>query len=308
MKLHKSKTLLLTLALLASISSAHAQSFGSILTGITDKATTLAKEAAEAAKKKTTTVVSEVNKTQVVTDSILRLSGTLSSDVQWLMVKVTKENFDGTYLYPVSQGEYNARVSLQAGSGVYTIALYVNKSSVKYTSYTSHKKFSVDNTDSRDMSFLLPTEKVQSDNETIIALTKSITQDAQNDEEAFAAIYQHVTSMIKYDYPNYNNGNYVNVDYNALYTLESGIAVCEGYSNLIAAMARAYGIRAKVIFGKALVGQGRMGAHGWNEVFINDEWKVVDSTWDAGRKNQKYYFMDQAVFAQDHFKEKEMDY
>ena len=297
MKTHKSKTFFLSLLLALSLNVAHAQNLGNIFNGIKDKIS----DAGKAAKEKTAT------DDKIVDNSLVDIAGAVSLDVKWIMIVITKNNFKEQLTLSVNNGLYQSRISLQDGSGIYDIALYLNKSTERYTSYTSFKKFTVENTDSRDMSFLLPTFKVQVDDIRIKDLVASLTKNAQDDEEAFLALYKYVTSTIKYDHISLNDGSYARKDYNAINTLIYSTAVCEGYSNLLAAMSRAYGIRTKVIFGQAKIPSG-YGAHAWNEVFIHDEWKVVDSTWDAGRKNQPYLFMNAEKFALDHIKETEMKY
>lgn len=300
MKINKTKTLLLTLALTMSLSTAHAQSFGSIVSGIKDKITNAGGIAVPAKPK-------ALSDDQIVDNSMLSFGGSVAPDVKWLMIIIKKNDFKEQLTVAVNNGFYQTRISLQDGPGIYDIELYSNTNEERYTSYLQFKKFSVENTDSRDMSFLLPTFKVQSTDDRIKDLVANITQNAQNEEEAFLAIYKYVTSTIKYDYVSLNNGKYVTKDYNAVNTLLSSTAVCEGYANLLAAMSRAYGIRAKVVIGLGKTPTGS-GLHAWNEVFINDEWKVADSTWDAGRKNQPYLFMNPEKFALDHIKESESLY
>ena len=286
MKFYQSKNLLLALALaltsFLSASKTHAQSFNDIKTGIT-----------------------KAVKNPTVSNSLYIVSG--EAEGNWIMVVIKKNSYEQTVTTPIENGRYKIQVALQDGPGLYDLRIYKN-STERYSTYRSFKTLKVQNTDSRDMSFLLPTERVQSDDPQIIELVQDLTRNAQNDEEAFKAIYDYITTTISYDWPAYNDGTYVTKSYTALDVLNDTIAVCSGYSNLLAAMARAYGIRAKIIHGVAQIDKNRIGDHAWNEVYINGEWKMVDSTWDAGRKYHNYYFMDKTKFAQDHYKEEEMKY
>jgi hypothetical protein len=317
MKTIKSKTLLLSLLLALSLNVAHADNFGNIFNGIKDKISDAGKVLNEKLaierklrekelREKELSDKAVVDET-IVDNSLLELTGVVSTDVKWLMIQITKNDFQEQLIIAVNNGLYQTRISLQDGAGAYDIALYLNTNIERYTNYTLFKKFTVENSDIRDMSFLLPTLKVQADDPRIKDLVASLTKDARDDEEAFLAIYKYVTSTIKYDYVSLNNGTVGKKDYNAINTLLSSIAVCEGYANLLAAMSRAYGIRTKVIFGQAKTTSGN-GAHAWNEVFIHDEWRVVDATWDAGSKKQIYLFMNTERFALDHIKETEMKY
>ena len=243
---------------------------------------------------------------ETVDDSLLDLNGSLANGNSWLMIRIGKNNYSKIELLPVNNGLYKTRISLQDGPGLYSVELY--SADTKFsTTYQFHKLITVENRDSRDMSFLLPTFKVQSGDDRIKKLALSITKNAQNDEEAFIAIYKYVTKTIKYDYAALADNSYAKKDYNAINTLLNSIAVCEGYANLVAALSRAYGIRTKVIFGSATNSLGTF-THGWNEVFINEQWKLVDATWDSIQKGYSYLFMDAKEFAIEHTKETEMNY
>ena len=77
-------------------------------------------------------------------------------------------------------------------------------------------------------------------------------------------------------------------------TLATGLAVCEGYAQLFAALARHAGMEAVVIsghgkgFGYQELAPGSslppyQGNHAWNAVKIdNGQWKLIDATWGAG--------------------------
>jgi transglutaminase/protease-like cytokinesis protein 3 len=59
--------------------------------------------------------------------------------------------------------------------------------------------------------------------------------------------------------------------------LNSKLAMCMGYSRLNAALHRAAGIEAKVVFGEG---------HAWNEIKINGKWQTQDTTYAAGFLNE----------------------
>lgn len=77
-------------------------------------------------------------------------------------------------------------------------------------------------------------------------------------------------------------------------TIASGLAVCEGYAGLFAALAMAAGLEAIVIgghgkgYGHSPLAPGSpippvSSNHAWNVVRIdNGEWKLIESTWGAG--------------------------
>lgn len=293
MKIQILKKILFSFLLTISFNTAHAQNFSSFFNGLKDKINEVAKE-------------NTFKELQEIDNSLLSLKGRVAPNVKWMMISIVKNNFLDQIVFPIKDGYYETRLPLQDGAGVYDIILYANSNIDRNASYTQVKKISVENTDTNDMSFLLPTSKVQSDDDRIINLVKNLTINAQNDEEAFLSIYQYVTSTIKYDYAGLNDPT-LRMDYNAINTLVYSKAVCEGYANLLAAMSRAYGIRTKVIIGTAINSAGST-LHAWNEVFLHDEWKFVDATWDAQFSSQPYLFMNAKAFATDHFKEIETKY
>lgn len=300
MKIQKSKTFLLSLILTTFMSAsnfAHAQSFGDVLSGLKTKVT----EAAKTGKAAT------ASEDKVVDNSLLEISGQTTADTKWVMVLIKKGSYEEKISFAAPAGKYLTRVALQDDAGVYEVELYKNSNADRYTSYTQFKKFKVENTDSRDMSFLLPTERVQSDDPKIVSLVHNLTKDAQSDEEAFTIIYKYITTTVRYDTASVKDGSYAHKMYDAVTVLENPIAVCMGYSNLLAAMSRAYGIRTKVIYGTAIMAYGPA-SHAWNEVLINDEWRMVDATWDEGRKVLIHLSMDPAEFGKRHTEGKVMSY
>ena len=293
MKIQIPKKILFSFLITLSLSTAHAQSFGGFFSGLKNRIIEANKELPS-------------KDLQEVDDSILNLTGAVAPDVKWMMISIIKNNFLEQVVFPIKNGIYETHVSLQDGPGIYDIKLFTNSNTNRNVNYTQIKTFSVENTDHTDRSFLLPTLKAQSDDIRIKDLVRVLTINATNDEEAFLAIYEYVTSTIKFDFASYNDPS-LRVDNNAINTLTTSKAVCEGFTNLIAAMSRAYGIRTKVIIGKANA-SAASSSHAWNEVLLQDEWKNVDATWDAQLGNRRYLFMNNDAFSLDHVKEYETKY
>lgn len=242
---------------------------------------------------------------RITDNSLILLQGNVGSDIRWVMFSITKGSFNEVVTVPVVEGQYKARLALRDGAGIYDIQIFQNNKPERYTSYSHLKNTQIENKDERDMSFLLPSDEVQLEDERIISLTKKVTSNAKDDVEAIKAIHDYIAKNVDYDYPSYNDGSFVKKKHDALYVLENRVAVCEGYSNLFAAMVRSYGIRTKVIHGKGIV-KGALENHAWNEVEIEGEWKSIDVTWGSNLKSNKYFVMDEETFAQDHLKEKEL--
>lgn len=322
MKKSTSKTFVLALLLtsfFAVNSELHAQVFGVNLGNATDTAKDIFKNAKDAAKKaleeanrkkaeeeaRRAEKAKEEARSRTTNTSIIELQGTMGADIKWIMFNITKGSYNEKVTIPANNGSYKFRLALRDGAGNYTIQVFQNNKVERYTSYSYLSETQIENTDERDMSFLLPSTMVQSEDPEIVALTKMITKNATSKTEAVKAIHDYVATNIEYDFPGYKDGSYVQKEYDAVSILKRKITVCSGYANLFAAMVRAYGVRVKVIHGKGVV-SGGLGDHAWNEVEINGEWKMVDTTWDSNLKRSKYFFMDEDKFNQDHLKETEM--
>lgn len=128
------------------------------------------------------------------------------------------------------------------------------------------------------------------------------------DEEKLKAIYQWVTKNISYDYEAYQEQK-TELKPASLIIQEKKGMCCE-YSFVVAALARAAGLEARVVFGQARTNKNSPSVyHAWNEVNLNGKWVSLDSTWDAGyikngkfvtKPQLKYFNLDPKVFAQTH--------
>jgi len=65
---------------------------------------------------------------------------------------------------------------------------------------------------------------------------------------------------------------------------ETGLAVCDGYSQLFNAMYRSIGGQAEYIGGESRDAEGNVSGsgHAWNAVVVDGFWFLIDVTWDAG--------------------------
>lgn len=123
--------------------------------------------------------------------------------------------------------------------------------------------------------YLLPSELVQSDSTQIIVLAKQITKGKKTDTEKSKAIFYWMTHHIAYDYQEYENdeGRSQFIYKGALETLMEGKGICMDYALLNAALHRAVGIEAKIVYGEG---------HAWNQVELNGIWVDQDTTYGAG--------------------------
>lgn len=123
----------------------------------------------------------------------------------------------------------------------------------------------------------------------VIKKAKELVLNKKTDKDKVSAIYTYIVGTFKYDYNKINGlkSTYVpNIE--LIYKDKKGI--CYDYAAVFAAMCRSQNIPTKLIKGYTTVVKEY---HAWNEIFINNSWQVIDTTFDsvykaAGRKTTMY--------------------
>lgn len=247
-------------------------------------------------------------------NSIVNINGIVNDPQNkwvWFLIKKNGTNEEKDVIIPVENNQFSKDLYLSMGPGEYTIKVYENIEEYGY--YTLNTKFNVTNLDTRDP-YLLPSERIESEDARIIELANEITEGYDTDIAKSRAIYGWVIKNIKYDDASYFNGE--DVSHSALEVLQLGTTDCDGYARLTAALHRAVGIEVKVVFGDT-TGYDRpfdeIVDHAWNEVFIDGEWITLDPTWGVGYIDSKtgefvssinfdYYDPTDDFFAETHIK------
>lgn len=229
----------------------------------------------------------------------------------WVWFKIYKDGHIEDQFLKTDNGMLNGTLYLHFGPGQYSIHTLTSDSSQEYGTYYDFRNFVINNNDKRDMSYLLPTSVSQSDSAEIRKLAADITRNDYSDMEKTKAIHDWVCTNILYDVKTYQSGNTDNLACDALSVIHTKSTICEGYSNLTAALNRAAGIKSKVIIGTDNTGAG----HAWNETFIDGSWILQDTTWDAGgitkdgsfeqQLSDKYFNPNEKTFDKDHVKQSE---
>lgn len=196
-----------------------------------------------------------------------------SSNYEELKVVIQKDNQKYNYnLY-----DNDETFPLQMGNGTYTVGVYkqVTKGSNKYRSLSKVSK-TVSLTP--NAVFLASVQNVNwSDKSKAIKLAKELKLKCARDEESFKAIYNQIISSIVYDH---QKAKTVTARYLPVIdtTLAEQKGICYDYSSLMAAMLRSIGIPTKMVHGNT---SNVKEYHAWNEVFLNQNWVIIDSTVDA---------------------------
>ena len=124
-------------------------------------------------------------------------------------------------------------------------------------------------------------------------IAEQITNGIVTDYDKVTAIHDWICSYLYYDVDSLNSEDIP--PYLADEVLKSGKAVCRGYATLMATLCRSIGIPCNIVTGYALgVGDDTEWTdetivtdtqnHAWNEVYVDNRWIIVDTTWDCTRK------------------------
>ena len=112
--------------------------------------------------------------------------------------------------------------------------------------------------------------------------------------EKVRAVYTWITNNIEYSkdsmYHFQRWGTDPEIKMEAVLRRRKG--VCDNYADLFASIVNKCGVKAVSITGYTKTnGFVNRSGHGWNAVFVNNEWLLCDPTWDAGYNNSYNYFL-----------------
>lgn len=143
------------------------------------------------------------------------------------------------------------------------------------------------------------------------AVGKYLAQIEPDPRMRLKAAHDFVADRVAYDVAALRSGNFP--DQGADAVLASGMGVCAGYANLLAAIGNAAGIETVVVVGDTRQGADGFGTdgagHAWNAARLGAEWVLLDATWDAGKVGDafrkeystEYLMAPPAAFGIDHY-------
>ncbi|MCQ4924468.1 transglutaminase-like domain-containing protein [Tissierella carlieri] len=170
-------------------------------------------------------------------------------------------------------------IPLQLGKGTYTIKILQNTSGDKYK-VVQKQDINVTNNNLSEV-YLASTQPVYwDDKEKVIELAQSLTKGKNTDMEKIESIYKYIVNNIKYDYNKIKglSNDYVpEIDK----VLDDKSGICYDYAALFAGMLRSLGIPTKLVKGYK---SDLKEYHAWNQVLLDGNWVVIDTTYDAALK------------------------
>jgi len=184
--------------------------------------------------------------------------------------KVIVEKDDVDYIYNLNSE--SETFPLQMGSGEYKVSIYGSNDGRRFR-LLSKETITVELEE--NAVFLSSSQTVNWNIESeVTALAITLTEDAETDREKLEAIYEYVINNISYDY---NKARKMPKGYipSAESTLTEGLGVCYDFAAITAAMLRSVDVPTKLIKGYSAFTPVY---HAWNEVFVDGEWIVIDTS------------------------------
>lgn len=194
-------------------------------------------------------------------------------------IKLMVEKGNEKYFYNLDSQE---NIPLQLGNGEYNVTILENVNSDEYVVVKSEKiNLQLEN---ENEIYLSSIQNINWNKEmNAIKKAQELTGNLKTDEEKVKVIYDYVIKNMSYDYNEINN---INEDYvpNVDSIFESSKGICYDYSSLFAAMLRSVGVPTKLLKGYK---NDIKAYHAWNEVYLNDKWVTIDTTYDSILNSEK---------------------
>lgn len=132
-------------------------------------------------------------------------------------------------------------------------------------------------------------------------IVSEIITDDMTDYEKELAIHDYIVKNYKYDHENYISDTIPDESYTPYGLLVKGTGVCQAYAEVTKLLLNKVGIECDVV-----VGTSRDENHAWNILKLEDEYYMLDVTWndptpdEEGYVNYDYFNLTQEQFLQDH--------
>jgi transglutaminase-like putative cysteine protease len=180
------------------------------------------------------------------------------------------------YQYNIKSGGAYENFPLQLGNGAYQVGVYEQIEDTKYSQVAiTTVNLSLDD---NSKVFLTSNQLINwGDKMNTVTLAKELTKSKKTEAEKIEVCYQYMVQQFSYDFVKMKNLEY---DYIPVIddVLKKKLGICYDYSAVFASMLRSQGIKCKLIMGYTT---NVKEYHAWNDVYVNDKWVVVDSTYDS---------------------------
>lgn len=196
---------------------------------------------------------------------------------------INSEIYGGEYRILVIKGEdrktyllesEKEEIYLRDGDGEYNLSILKHK---EKNIYRVMKKVKINVKDSVN-EYIESGQPIYWENqEETLKLVRELTKDLKSDKDKFNVVYEYILKNIKYDSKKLETTKSRHIP-EMDKVLEEKKGICFDYAVLLAGMLRSEGIPTKVVEGY----RPEIDVyHAWNEVYIEGDWVVVDTTFDA---------------------------
>ncbi len=202
-------------------------------------------------------------------------------------VKVMIEKDGKRYVYPLVPDGKIVGFPLQMGNGEYKVSVLTNVTDNRYA-YLDTQSFDV-NIPNQNLVYMNSIQLISwSSNSKAVRKNDEIVGDESNISKKVDLAYDFIINNVRYDYDKIEllHPNYIPYPDETIVELKG---ICYDYASLLAAMKRSEEIPIKLVKGYSTHVDGY---HAWNEILINGEWVVVDTTVDAAynKANMNFNF------------------
>jgi len=223
--------------------------------------------------------------------------------VEQFLITVSKGTDKLEFVVPVHDGKFSTRIYLPFGLGKHNVLIetldkngfiFDAKRDLNFEPRINYHgnnvmQFSLINTSSDKIRFLVPTVRIPADHEQITSVSNLLSYKEVTQYGKARALYLWILENIELDDSNepFKRG--------ALEVFEKEVGTEEEIGLLYASFLRSIGIPARMA-----TGEGMAHKHIWVEVFINGEWRIMDIgheyTISSDSTTLNYFWMDQASF------------
>lgn len=200
-------------------------------------------------------------------------------------LKVMVEKGGSKYTYDLKANGETEYFPLQMGNGEYKVSILENVTGTKY-SYLDTTKLHL-MLQNPNIVFLNSVQNIKwDDNYRSIQYGKNLSGSQKDMGKKLDTLYHYIIQNYRYDYEKLAKlpSDY-NPDIEETYREKKGI--CYDYSSIMAGLQRSQGLPTKLVKGYAA---GVDGYHAWNEVYLNGQWVIVDTTFDAALHQGKLQY------------------
>ncbi len=128
------------------------------------------------------------------------------------------------------------------------------------------------------INYLYTEEEITKINQKVDEIYASIITEEMTEYEKIKTIHDYIIEHTKYDVERNTNEDSKYLSYKAYGPLIEGFATCNGYTDAMALFLTKMNIKNFKVATELM--QENVSGHVWNAVYLNNEWKHLDLTWD----------------------------